>query len=307
MQKKIYSVTKLKRKFPYLKRYIPSRLNEDIYKYASTFLSDGDVLFTALLINPLGKTEKLTSLESLFNKSLVNNLRIINRLYLGDEKIIKNYQKYNSFIIIYLSCFKILFDNFSKKELQKLFSFKNLRYAMKLVEKNDITELRIDLEDNFFSLLYPEVFKNYYSLLKFTKKKFAVKQKEILKSFNKLIKDSHIQAQIEGRIKTIYSIHNKILKKNILFSQILDTIGIRILVETEEDCYRSMACVLKNYPIMTSRVKDYIAVPKENGYQSIHLTILFDNHPVEIQIRTFHMHVQAQFGKASHLAYKNYA
>lgn len=307
MQKQLFTANRLKIKYPQVKKFVSSQMNEDICKYAATYVEETDILLTALLINPLGKTEKVEEIKKNFGGQVLSNLLLINRLHNHDEKLLKLTQKYKKIIIVYLASFKIIFDNFSKKEIRRLFPVKALRYAMKILEKNDITQIRLALEDNFFSLLQPEVYKNYSSLLKFTRKKFAMKQKEISRNFQKMIKENNIQAQIEGRVKTIFSIHNKITKKNILFSQILDTIGIRILVDTDEACYRSMVCILRNYPIMTSRVKDYIAVPKSNGYQSIHLTILYENHPIEIQIRTYDMHVQAQYGRASHVSYKNNA
>ena len=94
------------------------------------------------------------------------------------------------------------------------------------------------------------------------------------------------------------------MKKNLILSQILDTIGIRIIVNSIDECYKIMALIFKYSPSMPNKIKDYIAIPKENGYQSIHITTFHEGSPIEIQIRTLEMHRFAEYGRANHLNYK---
>lgn len=129
-------------------------------------------------------------------------------------------------------------------------------------------------------------------------------EKKVKKEIGDFLLNKKINTQIESRFKTIYSLHQKITKKNILFSQVLDVIGLRILVETDADCYRTMEGLILKWVIIKNKIKDYIAVPKSNGYQSIHLTIMYEDHPVEIQIRTYKMHWESLYGESAHGAYK---
>lgn len=304
MKKKLRTSSQLFLPKHNFKQFKVTSLNKAIEKYAYLFIQDPALLRTARLQTPLEKNNDISAIKQAFGSNVYRQLLLLNRIYRLDEKILKNPHRYKDIILLFLVSLKVCFDKMPFQEIQKKFNQRDWRYFMKLLQTNDVGELRITLEDRLFSLLEPQVYKNYYSLLKFTQKNFASRQKKILRGFQRMMKEARIFATLESRLKTIYSIHNKITKKNILLSQILDTIGVRIIVDNEEDCYRSMACILKKYPIITSRVKDFIAVPKPNGYQSIHLTIFYDNQPVEIQIRTHQMHQEAQYGVAAHNEYK---
>ncbi|XP_020091178.1 probable GTP diphosphokinase RSH2, chloroplastic, partial [Ananas comosus] len=110
---------------------------------------------------------------------------------------------------------------------------------------------------------------------------------------------------LSGRHKSLYSIYNKMLKKKITMDEIHDIHGLRLVVENEEDCYRSLDVVHKLWPVVLGRFKDYIAHPKINGYQSLHTVVLSEGMvPFEVQIRTREMHLQAEYGLAAHWRYK---
>jgi len=302
MQKLLKSYFK---EYPQLEKYSLHPANKEIFKNLGAFVNDKSVFLASLVQNPYGKTKKLPEIKKIFGKDVSEKIVQLGKLQERDPSVFKQYSLYRKAIILFLINYHIIFEKEIKnKETKKILSKEKISYAMKLLEKLDITEIRILLEDKFFSVLEPEIYNNYRSILKITKRKYLSKQKESLEDFKNILKKNNIYGRIESRVKTICSIHTKITKKNLLFSQILDVIGIRVILRTKEDCYKTMMSILKNSNVMVSRIKDYVAIPKNNGYQSIHLTVIKNGQPVEIQIRTEEMHQKAQYGIASHFDYK---
>ena len=119
------------------------------------------------------------------------------------------------------------------------------------------------------------------------------------------LKKQHIDAEVTGRAKHLYSIYRKMLRDNKTLDQIYDLFALRILVNSVKDCYAALGVVHEMYNPMPGRFKDYISVPKPNMYQSIHTTLLGEKGtPFEVQIRTWDMHRVAEYGIAAHWAYK---
>lgn len=292
----------LKLKHPYLSNFSIPNTNIKIYNQLKVFNQKEPLAIAALIQNPYKKTD-LKEIKNHCPQEVITILYSLNKFHSGNTVILKNFTAIKDIALLFLISHKIILSDPSNCP-REFISKKKLTYSLKILEKIDITEVKVLLEDVFFSLLEPKLYATYTSLLKITRRKYLSRQKEIVNDFQKLLSNNKIKAKIESRIKTIYSIHNKITKKNLLFYQILDNIGIRIIVEREEECYKAMVLILKNNTVISSRIKDYIAIPKENGYQSIHFTILYESNPVEIQIRTWEMHLRAQYGKASHLNYK---
>ncbi|MDQ7989101.1 MAG: bifunctional (p)ppGpp synthetase/guanosine-3',5'-bis(diphosphate) 3'-pyrophosphohydrolase [Candidatus Dactylopiibacterium sp.] len=115
-----------------------------------------------------------------------------------------------------------------------------------------------------------------------------------------------IEAEVYGREKHLYGIYRKMVDKNLSFEQVLDIYGFRILVKDIPDCYRALGALHELYKPVPGKIKDYIALPKANGYQSLHTTVIGPNGlPVEVQIRTEAMHTVAESGVASHWLYKD--
>jgi (p)ppGpp synthase/HD superfamily hydrolase len=306
MKQKINITQLFKKEYPELKRHCLSKINKQIAFDLARFLPDDTpVLVAALVQNPFGKTAHMADIGKKFGPSVSKCVRRLNMLHSQKSLGSYDFTEIKNIAILYLINYKYIFLHKDEFEAaRKMITPKKIRWAMGLLEKTDLTDLRLELEDVFFSYLEPEIYRSYRSLLKFTKEKYQRQQKEIVRDFQSMLRKNDIKAAIETRMKTISSIHNKITRKNLLFSQILDTIGLRIITTSEDDCYRAMVQILKNSPIITSKVKDYIAIPKENGYQSIHLTIIHENSPLEIQIRTREMHYQAQYGICRHGEYK---
>lgn len=167
-----------------------------------------------------------------------------------------------------------------------------------------IGEIRAELEDLCFSHLYPldyETLKREVDLA-MEQRLFILKEMVYLteREFNKL----HKEAQVVGRPKTLYSIYKKLQTKKTLYN-VEDLIAIRIIVPTRQDCYEALGIIHHLFKPKPGGIKDYVAVPKPNGYQSIHSTVFgVQGSVVEFQIRTRYMHLEAEYGIAAHYFYK---
>jgi len=162
-----------------------------------------------------------------------------------------------------------------------------------------------ELQDLCFMHLHP----NRYSVLSKALKVARGNRREvvgkILDAIKQRLEDNHIKAEVKGREKHLYGIYEKMQSKSLAFSQVLDIYGFRVLVEDVPSCYLALGALHGLYKPFPGRFKDYIAIPKANGYQSIH-TALFGpfGTPIEVQIRTVEMNRIAEAGLASHWLYK---
>lgn len=129
---------------------------------------------------------------------------------------------------------------------------------------------------------------------------------KILDTINQKLKDAGLEAEVSGREKHLYSIYMKMVDKHLSFSEVLDIYGFRVIVKDIPSCYIALGMLHSLYKPIPGKFKDYIAIPKTNGYQSLHNTLLGPyGIPIEIQIRTFEMHRIAENGVASHWLYKS--
>ena len=167
-------------------------------------------------------------------------------------------------------------------------------------------DIRAELEDLAFRCIHPLRATMLDSAIKKSsggRKKIVTK---IRKELKKHLKSNGIlKASVKGREKNIYSIYRKIKSKHKPFSEILDVYGFRILVDSIDDCYRSLGIIHNYFAPIENRFKDYIAIPKSNGYQALHTSLLALNaFPIEVQIQTRNMSEIASFGIAAHWQYK---
>jgi len=172
-----------------------------------------------------------------------------------------------------------------------------------------ISTMKNLLEDLSFSYLYPIEYQKIDTHMKEYQQKVQLTINDFL-SNTKNILDKHgfvdkTDVKIFSRVKHYYSVYLKMQRKGVSIDEVLDLYAIRVLVKNPIDCYNILGLVHTNYKPLISRFKDYISVPKENGYQTIHTTVFSNSKIFEVQIRTFDMHEVAEFGVAAHWKYKS--
>ena len=173
-----------------------------------------------------------------------------------------------------------------------------------LANRLGISNIKWELEDLCLRYLEPET---YYDLVENVKQKRKERQAfidEAIEQIKTKLDEAHIKAEINGRAKHFYSIYRKMKRDNKSLSEIYDLSAIRVLVDTVQDCYGVLGVIHAMWKPIPGRFKDYIAMPKSNGYQSLHTTVMTRGYPLEIQIRTFAMHRVSEYGVAAHWKYK---
>ena len=168
-----------------------------------------------------------------------------------------------------------------------------------------INRLKVELEDLGFKNLHPFRYRVLDKALRRSKGNQRQIVKRISEELGAALADEGIQAEVVGREKHLYSIYKKMSEKKRLLNDVVDVFGFRIVVDDVNDCYKVLGIVHSLYKPMPGRFKDYIAIPRINGYQSLHTTLFGPKgQPLEVQIRTRHMHRVAESGVASHWQYK---
>ncbi|MCY3553138.1 MAG: bifunctional (p)ppGpp synthetase/guanosine-3',5'-bis(diphosphate) 3'-pyrophosphohydrolase [Candidatus Poribacteria bacterium] len=160
------------------------------------------------------------------------------------------------------------------------------------------------LEDLAFKHLYPIEYRKIAELLNQKLTEREAYCEKMVKQIRGELEKRNVFADVHGRTKHIYSIHQKMQQKKTPFSEIQDLIGLRILVKTEADCYIALGALHNKWNYHPDRLRDWIGQPKKNGYQSLHTTIVDNGRPIEIQVRTYQMHKIAEDGIAAHWSYK---
>lgn len=189
-------------------------------------------------------------------------------------------------------------------ENQKKIAKETLEILTPIAHHLGIYKIKSELEDLSLRYLKPDVFYDIAEKLNNTKLERDQVVGDMLSTVQELLNAHNIPHQIKGRSKSIYSIYKK-LGKGKKFSDIYDLLALRVLVDTEQECYSALGIIHSKYRPIPKRFKDYIAMPKPNGYQSLHTTVFgIDGYLFEIQIRTYSMDEVAENGIASHWAYK---
>ena len=189
---------------------------------------------------------------------------------------------------------------------QKKIAKETLDIYAPLAHRLGIAKLRYEIEDIAFRYFDPDA---YYDLVE----RISRKQKEreefvrlIVKKVEDKVSDAGIKALVEGRPKQYFSIYKKMMRKNATLDQIYDIYAIRVIVDTTTECYEVLGAVHDIYKPIQGKIKDYIAMPKSNKYQSLHTTMMGEGgEPFELQIRTWDMHKIAEYGVAAHWKYKS--
>jgi len=194
---------------------------------------------------------------------------------------------------------------YQKPESQERIARETLDIYAPIAQRLGISKIKVELDDLSLKYLEPEA---YYDLVDKIAVRKSVREKyiqSIVDEVSEHIKNAGIKAQIDGRVKHFFSIYKKMKNQHKTIDQIYDLFAVRIIVDTVKDCYAALGVIHEMYKPIPGRFKDYIAMPKENMYQSLHTTLIGTNgQPFEIQIRTFEMHKAAEYGIAAHWKYK---
>jgi guanosine-3',5'-bis(diphosphate) 3'-pyrophosphohydrolase len=190
------------------------------------------------------------------------------------------------------------------REKQVKIARESLEVFGPMADRLGMGRVRMQIEELAFSYIDPEEFKHLQILMRKRLGKSTRKLGIVRDEVERALKAQHLEHEINGRVKSIYSLHKKLLKVDGNIDDIYDLMALRIIVETKEDCYRVLGILHALYQPMIARIKDYIAVPKPNGYQSLHTTVLTPSKQiVEFQIRTYEMHEYAERGLAASFHY----
>ena len=283
--------------------------------------ADADCLAAALLHDTIEDTDStFKEIEEKFGKeiaTLVDGVTKINRLHFSNagEQMAANQRK----ILVGLSeDVRVIIIKLADRlhnmrtlyvmpeEKQKKKSKENLEILTPVADRLGINKIKSELEDLSLRYLKPNVYFDIVEKLNAKKTEMDADVNNMLVEVSTLLTDHHIKHEIFGRSKSIYSIYKK-LDKGKKFNDIYDILALRVLVDTEQECYLALGLIHSKYKPVPNRFKDYIAMPKTNLYQSLHTTVFgTDGKLFEIQIRTHEMHKIAEYGIASHWSYKEH-
>jgi guanosine-3',5'-bis(diphosphate) 3'-pyrophosphohydrolase len=189
-------------------------------------------------------------------------------------------------------------------EKQQKIARESLEVFGPMADRLGMGRVRMQIEELAFSYLDPVEFRHLQNNMRKRLGKSTRKLGRVRREVEDELAKQGIKFEINGRVKSIYSLHKKLKKVGGNIDDIYDLMALRIVVETKEDCYKVLGILHAMYQPMISRIKDYIAVPKTNGYQSLHTTVITPNEQiVEFQIRTYGMHEYAERGLAASFHY----
>lgn len=195
--------------------------------------------------------------------------------------------------------------NFMSVNKQQKIAKETLDIFAPLANRLGIGKIKAELEDLSLRYLEPD---KYFEIAQLVSQKKAEREMTVNMLIEKIandVKKSGINAQITGRAKHYYSIYSKMKRLNIAFHDLYDITAVRVIVDTEKECYEVLGLIHSQFKPIPGRFKDYIAMPKGNLYQSLHTSVIGPrSKPLEVQIRTWEMHEVAEYGVAAHWRYK---
>jgi len=190
-------------------------------------------------------------------------------------------------------------------EKQKEKSKETMEIYAPIADRLGISKIKIELDDLALRYLEPEKYKDLVDGVHLRLEHREEFMSQLIAEVAGYIEKAGIKATIDGRVKHYFSIYKKMVNQHKTLDQIYDVFAIRIIVDTVMECYGALGVIHEKYTPVPGRFKDYIAMPKQNMYQSLHTTLIGPNgQPFEIQIRTMEMHKTAEYGIAAHWKYK---
>ena len=195
--------------------------------------------------------------------------------------------------------------NFMTTSKQQKIAKETLDIFAPLANRLGIYKIKAELEDLSLRYLEPDKYFEIARLVSQTKASREETVKILIDKITADVKKAGINAQITGRAKHYYSIYSKMKRLNIAFHDLYDITAVRVIVDTEKECYEVLGLIHSQFKPIPGRFKDYIAMPKGNMYQSLHTSVIGPrSKPLEVQIRTWEMHEVAEYGIAAHWRYK---
>lgn len=257
-------------------------------------------MFSQEVANVIDGVTKLEKIK--FQKKQIRQVENFRKLFLALSKDIR--------VLIVKLCDRVhnmRTIEFQKPEKQKEISLETLEIYAPLAERIGLQRIKNELQDISFKTLYPNEYMEISKKIAKLRDDFQSTNliRDITQELQETLRKFHIEANIFGREKMPYSVWMKMTKNNLQFEEISDIIAFRIVVNTREDCYRALGAIHTTYNAIPGKFKDFISIPKSNGYRSLHTKIMGPRgHIVDIQIRTQAMHDENEFGIASHWKYK---
>ncbi|MBI2550362.1 bifunctional (p)ppGpp synthetase/guanosine-3',5'-bis(diphosphate) 3'-pyrophosphohydrolase [Candidatus Woesearchaeota archaeon] len=191
------------------------------------------------------------------------------------------------------------------QEQQREIAQETLEVYVPIAYKLGMYRIKSELEDLCLRFLEPGIYQELKGRIAKKKEEREKEVKRVVASVKRLLDENSIPAAVLGRAKNFYGIYKKMLSRKIPFEEVRDLSAIRVITTTADNCYKALNLIHSRWTPILNRFDDYITNPKPNMYQSLHTEILFENKPVEVQIRTLEMHHIAEEGIAAHWRYKD--
>ena len=281
---------------------------------------DSHTLMAAFLHDILEDTDtKPEEIEELFGKdvlTLVQGVTKLGKLQFKskEERQAENFRRLfiamaSDIRIVFLKLADRLHNmrtlNFMAVNKQQKIARETLDIFAPLANRLGIGKVKAELEDLSLRYLEPDKYFEIAQLVSQTKAEREETVNLLIDKISQDVKKSGINAQITGRAKHYYSIYSKMKRLNIAFHDLYDITAVRVIVDTEKECYEVLGLIHSQFKPIPGRFKDYIAMPKGNMYQSLHTSVIGPrSKPLEVQIRTWKMHEVAEYGVAAHWRYK---
>ena len=294
----------------------------EVAKILTSIKLDADSIVAGLLHDTLEDTNlDIDEINKNFGKKiveLVDGLTKINKysLKVKNQKFGENYKKLilattKDLRVILVKLADRLHNmrtiQFLKDENKKTkIALETLEVFAPLAQRLGMKEWQDELEDISFEVINPDAKKTIIERLDYLKSKDDNIVDEIRYELKNIFFQEDLFCKVEGRIKSPYSIWNKIKNKNISFEQLSDIMAFRVITNSTRECYRCLGIIHRQYPYIQGRFKDFISAPKSNGYRALHTSVMGPkNKKIEIQFRSNIMNQIADFGVASHWKYKD--
>jgi len=292
----------------------------EVAKILTDLKMDKDTLIAAFLHDILEDTNTMPEqVEEKFGKDVVNLVQGVTKLgkFQFKSKEERQAENFRRMLIamaqdIRIVVLKLADRLHNMRTLSYMAATKQKKIAQETIDifaplanRLGMGKIKAELEDLSLRYLFPE---KYYEIAKLVSETKAMRDSTVntlIETIKHELEKHKIKATIKGRAKHYYSIYNKMKRLNVSFDQLYDVTAVRVIVDTEAECYQVLGIIHQLFKPIPGRFKDYIAMPKGNMYRSLHTSVIgTKNKPVEIQIRTHKMHEVAEYGIAAHWKYK---